>query len=47
VFECPDHGQESGRKWQMHAKLKPLSVEKYALHRCDSWVCGEFLHMVP
>jgi hypothetical protein len=41
------HGQEIGRKWQMHARLKPFSIDKFALRGYDSWVCGEFLHLAP
>jgi len=41
------HGQESGRKWQMHARLKPFSVDKFALHGYDSWVCVENFYIWP
>jgi len=31
----------------MRARLKPFSVDKFALHGYDSWVCGEFFTFGP
>jgi hypothetical protein len=47
VYKNLDHGQISGKKWQVQARLIQFSVEIFMLCGCDPWDFGEFLCLVP
>jgi hypothetical protein len=32
---CEEGEQETGRKWQMHARQEPFSVGKFMVYGCD------------